>query len=231
MAMGREGTGRRKRAAQCRHSRFVIMSRRAVTWCRARRQKSSGGRGRGTMRATNTRPPTAIGSSGSVRAAIKSRSPARVRMRRARWVRRPCVQENRACRARNRPHRRRNLRRRRISSGPYENAVVLRLQLACQRGGGGDAGVAGKARGKIGQQGPRDTRGSAPGGGDPCNLQGGGGCFGSKGRVVGQARGDYVERFAVALQQQQPLDIVFCEPSEVAWVIPGGDTAAQPAVV
>ena len=105
------------------------------------------------------------------------------------------------------------------------------LQLARERGGGGDAGVAGKARGKIGQQGPRDTRGSAPGGGDPCDLQGGGGCFWSKGRVVGQARGDYVERFAVALQQQQPLDIVFGEPSEVAWVAPGGDTAAQPALV
>jgi len=70
-ARDREWTGRRKRGAPCRHSKFATTSPQPVNQFQRDRRTITGGRGR-TMRVRGSRPLTATGSCGSMRTATKS---------------------------------------------------------------------------------------------------------------------------------------------------------------
>ena len=115
---------------------------------------------------------------------------------------------------------------------PSGHTLGVRLpQIARQGSGSRDTRVAGEALGKIGEQSARDTRAAAAGHGDSRDLERRRGALRTKARIVGQPRGDDVERLAGALEHHQAIDIVFGEPSHVAGVAPGGHAAAEPAVI
>ena len=108
---------------------------------------------------------------------------------------------------------------------------VRRPDVRASAAAAGMPGSPAKRAGKSASRARGDAACAAACGGDAGNLQRGHGGFGAKGGVVGEPRCHHVERFAIALQHQQAVDIIFGEPRDIARIAPGGDSGAQPAVI